>query len=115
VTGADDCLALSGAEATLSGENDSVYLFWNSSLTLSGSHDALYADADVGNLAVAGFASSDMLHLSAASWTNFAALLSSGDMAQTGPDTTIKLDASHTLTLKGATEANLTAAQFAFG
>jgi hypothetical protein len=35
-------------------------------------------------------------------------------MAQTGADTTIKLDASHTLTLKGATEANLTAAQFAF-
>jgi hypothetical protein len=36
-------------------------------------------------------------------------------MAQTGADTTIKLDASHTLALKGVTETTLTAAQFAFG
>jgi hypothetical protein len=115
ITGANDCLALTDASATLSGANDSVYLFGDSALTLLGGGDAIYADAHYGAQSVAGFAASDVLHLAASQWPDFAALISSGALAQNGADTTLQLDASHVLTLKGVTEANLTAAQFAFG
>lgn len=115
VTGANDCLALTDAQATLTGSNDSVYMFGNSALTLLGGNDAVYADTHLGNQSVAGFSASDVLHLAASQWTDFAALLSSGALAQNAADATVRLDASHVLTLQGVTAANLTAAQFAFG
>lgn len=115
VTGANNCLTLTDAAATLTGANDSVYLFGDSALTLLGGAVAIYADAHYGDSSLAGFAPSDVLHLSASQWPDFATLLASGALAQNGADTTLHLDASHLLTLKNVTETNLTTAQFAFG
>ena len=115
VTGADDCIALTDAVATLTGANDSVYLFGDSALKLMGGGDALYADTYSGNQSVAGFTASDVLHLSASLSPDFATFMSSGAISQNGADTLIQLDASHTLTLANVTQTTLTAAQFAFG
>ena len=115
ITGAYDTIALVNAQARLQGGHDSVYFSGASSLTVSGSDDAFCFGAALGQSSIAGFNSTDTLHLSVADWTSYSALLSSGDLMQSGADTVIRLDASNTLTLTGVQAANLTAAQFVFG
>jgi hypothetical protein len=82
---------------------------------VSGANDAFYFSAALGHSVISGFATSDQLHLSAADWSSFAALHSSGDLFQSGADAMIRFDAADTITLKGVNASTLTAAQFAFG
>ena len=101
VTGADNCLALTNAAATLNGADDTVYMFGDSALTLLGDGDAIYADSYVGNQTLTGFDAQDVLHLSASLAPDFATLAASGALAQNGADTNLQLDASHVLTPEG--------------
>jgi hypothetical protein len=108
ISGAYDVVTLVGAEAALRGSHGA------SSLTVAGADDAFCFAAQTGAATIAGFDASDTLRLSAADWADFNALLMSGDIAQSGADTVIRLDANNAITLTGVQTSSLTAAQFVF-
>ena len=114
VAGAYDTLTLVSAQAILQGAHDNVYFYGNSALTAMGTNDAFYFGATLGQATLTGFNSSDTLHLSAADWTNFNALLMSGDVTQVGADTVIRTDAQNAITLTGVQASSLAAGQFVF-
>ena len=114
VTGSNQTLILTSAQAKLNGNGDTVYFAGNCSLAASGSSENLYFAAQLGLASISGFASSDVIHLSASDWTSFAALKSSGGLKQSGANTLISLDAANTVTLLNVQASTLSQAQFAF-
>jgi hypothetical protein len=114
VTGAYDTIILDGAQASLSGMDDAVFFAGASSLNLTGTHESLYFGAALGQAQISGFDIGDVLHLSAADWSSFAALQGSGDLYQAGADTKIALDNNNVITLSGVQASTLAAVNFAF-
>jgi hypothetical protein len=114
VTASNGIIALTDAQASLSGSNDAIDFVGASALTVSGASETFGFAAEMGTASIAGFVASDSLHLNSADWSDFAALQNSGDLTQVGNDAVIRLDGSNAITLTGVTASTLTAANFNF-
>jgi hypothetical protein len=112
-TASKDIVGMTNALAGIIGDNDVVGLSGTDTLGVQGASENFYFAPAIGLTTIAGFAMSDVIHLSAADWPNFAALQASG-IKQSGADTLIALDAADTITLISVNASTLTAAQFAF-
>ena len=113
--GSNAAVTLNGSQATVIGSNDTVYLNSGSTTTLNGSGENLVLQqASYGNIWVCGFNSSDVLTFSESDWSSFSALLSSGNITQSGANTIIRLDASDSVTLYNVTMSSISPSQFKF-
>jgi hypothetical protein len=113
VTGDDDILRLNNAETTLNGSSDTVRFAGSDAVTANGQSDAFVFGADLGISSITGFEPNERLRLSAADWTNFAALQASHDMFQSGNNVVIEIGAD-TLTLVNTQISELSATNVKF-
>ncbi|WP_420384357.1 beta strand repeat-containing protein [Novosphingobium sp.] len=108
-------LTLVSAQVAITGSNDTVNFRDGSTATLDGTNETLVFAAGIGGHdVVTGWSSTDTLQLSASTFTDWAHLLNSGDIAQVGADTVITLDGSDSVKLTGVTASTLTPAQVQF-
>ena len=98
----------------MTGNNDVVYFGGTSALNVSGGSEAFDFGKALGLATITGFASTDVIHLSAQDWVSFNALKTSGELTEVNNNAVIKLDASDQITLVGVQSSTLTAAQFSF-
>jgi hypothetical protein len=115
VSGSNAAVDLYGANAKLTGSDDTVNFGLSDTLTLAGGADTMAFQAGIGGKDVInGFASGDLIEMSHTDFASFNALSASGDLAQSGANAVITLNASDTITLAGVTASSLTSAQFNF-
>jgi hypothetical protein len=109
----DDILRLNNAETTLNGSSDTVRFAGSDAVTAKGQSDAFVFSADPGISSITGFEPNERLRLSAADWTNFAALQASHDMFQSQNNVIIEVGAD-TLTLVNTQISELPATDVKF-
>ena len=82
----------------------------------NGQSDAFVFGADLGISSITGFEPTERLRLSAADWTNFAALQTSGDLfsSANGNNTVIEISATDMLTLVDTQVSQLSATNVKF-
>ncbi len=114
VTGSNDSVVLVNAKASLKGNGDTVSFSGNNALTVVGASETFSLGQQLGFVSISGFAASDTIRLSTADWANYAALISSGDLHQSGADTVISINASNTITLFNVQATSLSQSQFMF-
>ena len=92
---------------------NSLYLFGDNLLAVSGPSDNIVLQPAIGQQTISGFdVAADTMQFSASDFANFTAL--QPDIAQSGANTTITLDANDVVTLLGVTASSLTKANFNF-
>ncbi len=83
-------------------------------MTANGRSDGFVFGAALGVSSITGFETNERLRLSAADWTNFAALQASHDLFQSGANTIIEISATDMLTLVNTQVAELSATNVKF-
>ena len=112
VEGSKGSVDLANAQASVTGNNDSIHLFGNNTVKQNGASDTFVFQRAIGEDIITGFASTDSMQFSAFDFANWSALL--GHISQSGRNTVIALDAPDTVTLTNVTAASLVASQFHF-
>ena len=108
VQGSAAGVTLTNTSATLQGSGgDGVAFQGSDTLTLKNSNEALTFSAGIGGLdTISGFNATDTITLSKSNFANYQALLSSGDLSETGGNTVITLGAGDKITVLGALVAS---------
>src|SRR5271165_6922517 len=113
VNGANGEIIFNSAQSTVAGGSATITFTGSSAATLSGGSDLLSFQQGIGDHDVVnGFGSTDSMWLSHLDFATWSVL--QGDMAQSGANTVITLNASDTTTLTNVTAASLTSSQFHF-
>jgi len=125
-----------GSSITLGNGNDTVYAGPHNTVTLGTGNDTFYAGANdtinlgngndtvafgvgsspaaFGSETVNGFSAHDQIDLAMAQFTSYAAMMSSGELYQSGSNTIINDKLGDTVTLEGVKLSNLSANNFHF-
>ena len=109
VNGSNSLLYLNGSQATVTGNSDTLVMT-DATATASGNSDWFVFQAAFGQDSITGFNSTDTIQLAVSDFASWNVL--QGDMAQSGVNTVITLDASDSITLVGVTKTSLTQAEF---
>jgi hypothetical protein len=114
VTWKDDEASLSGtgANTQLNGSNGTIDLF-NAQAIVTGTNDNFVFEAQFGQDSITGFGATDTMTLSASDFGGTWAGVQS-QMAQSGSNTVITLDANNAITLVGVDASSLQSSQFHF-
>jgi hypothetical protein len=104
---------------TVGNGNDTIYLGNSDTVTVGKGQDSLVFEqatpGDIGAATINGFANVDVIDLSLALFASYSAMLSAGDIVQSGSNTVITDHAGDNVTLTGVTASSLTASNFKFG
>jgi hypothetical protein len=112
VNGSNGTISLNSAQATATGNNNTVFFGGANAFTAGGASDLLVFQAAIGLNTINDFVSTDTIQFSASDFANWNALLP--HIAQSGANTVITLDPSDKVTLTGVTATNLTSSEFKF-
>jgi hypothetical protein len=117
--GTDTLSAGANSNITVGNGNDTIYAGANDLINLGSGVDTVAFGVSesppIGNEVVKGFVSSnDVIEFNHALFVSYAAMMSAGDIAQSGSNTLITDHAGDTVTLTGAAASSLTANNFKF-
>ncbi len=109
-----DTLNLSGSghTVTLGGDNNSITLDGSATIAAQGQTETFVFTPTAGTNTISGYNASDTLEFSRATFANWQTLLSHA--TQSGPDTVIRADQTHSVTLTGVALSSLEQSQVRF-
>jgi hypothetical protein len=116
--GNDSVTAGANSSITLGNGNDTVFAGMSDIVTLGRSNDTVAfgvsSSPPIGNEVVNSYGKNDVIEFNHALFINYAAMMSAGDIVQSGSNALITDHTGDTVTLTGAAASSLTANNFKF-